>query len=49
MRPKYSPSDRARWSHGDRYTVLFRGELDLASAASVEEITRELVLMAPAR
>jgi anti-anti-sigma factor len=28
--------------HGDRYTLLFRGELDMASACSVEELTREL-------
>ena len=28
--------------HGDRYTLLFGGELDLASASSVEELTREL-------
>ncbi len=38
----------ARWfsigamRHGDCYTLLFRGELDLASASSVEELTREL-------
>jgi anti-sigma B factor antagonist len=28
--------------HGDRYTLLFGGELDLASASYVEELTREL-------
>jgi hypothetical protein len=28
--------------HDDRYTLLFGGELDLASASSVEELTREL-------
>ena len=28
--------------HDDRYTLLFRGELDMASASSVEELTREL-------
>jgi anti-anti-sigma factor len=28
--------------HDDRYTLLFRGELDIASAPSVEELTREL-------
>jgi anti-sigma B factor antagonist len=28
--------------HDDRYTLLLGGELDLASAPSVEELTREL-------
>jgi anti-sigma B factor antagonist len=28
--------------HNDRYTLLFRGELDLASASCIEELTREL-------
>jgi anti-sigma B factor antagonist len=28
--------------HDDRYTLLFRGELDIASAPSVEQLTGEL-------